>query len=38
MSETDLKTVYNYSFYPRDSKMATESGFVNSDNVSMGGT
>ena len=38
MTETDLQKVYKYSVYPRDSKIITNKGFLNSDNGSMGGT
>ena len=37
MTGTDLKKVYNYSIYPRNSKVTTNKGFVNNDNGSMGG-
>ena len=37
MTGTDLKKVYNYSIYPRNSKVTKNKGFVNNDNGSMGG-
>ena len=38
MNESQLQRVYNYSIYPRDSKIYTDKGFVNIDNGSRGGT
>ena len=38
MKESDLKRVYNYKIYPRDSKITTKKGFVNIDNGEQGGT
>ena len=38
MNESQLERVYNYSVYPRDSKIFSDKGFVNIDNGSMGGT
>ena len=38
MTESELQRVYNYSIYPRDSKIYTDRGFVNIDNGSQGGT
>ena len=38
MNESELQRVYNYSIYPRDSKIYTDRGFVNIDNGSQGGT
>ena len=38
MKESDLKRVYNYKIYPRDSKITTENGFANLDNGEQGGT
>ena len=38
LSESDLQRVHNYPKYPRDSKKYSDKGFVNIDNVSMGGT
>ena len=38
MKESDLKRVYNYKIYPRDSKISTKKGFVNIDNGEQGGT
>ena len=38
MNESDLQRVYNYSIYPRDSKIYSDKGFVNIVNGSMGGT
>ena len=37
MNESELRRVYNYPIYPRDSKIYSERGFVNIDNGSMGG-
>ena len=34
MTETDLrKSLFNFSIYPRDSKITTRRGIVNFDNV-----
>ena len=38
MNESDLRRVYNYPIYPRDSKTSSDRGFVNLDNGSQGGT
>ena len=38
MNESQLQRIYNYSIYPRDSKVFSDKGFVNIDNGSMGGT
>ena len=38
MNESEFRKVYNYSSYPRDSIITTDKGFLNIDNVSMGGT
>ena len=38
MNESDLKRVYIYNIYPRDSKIITDKGFANIDNGSQGGT
>ena len=36
MKESELQRVYNYSIYPRDSKINSDRGFVNIDNGSRG--
>ena len=36
-NESELEKVYNYSIYPRESKIYSDKGFVNIDNGSMGG-
>ena len=38
MNESELRRVYNYPIYPRDSKIYSDKGFVNIDNGSMRGT
>ena len=38
MNENDLQRLYNYTIYPRDSKIITDKGFVDFDNGSQGGT
>ena len=38
MNESDLKKVYNYPIYPRDSIITTDKGFLSLDDRSMGGT
>ena len=38
MNESDLQRVFNYSIYPRDSKIYSDKGFVNIDNGEQGGT
>ena len=38
MNESKVQKIYNYAIYPRDSKMHSNKGFVNIDNVSQGGT
>ena len=38
MNESEIKRVYNYPIYPRDSKIYSDKGIVNIDNGSQGGT
>ena len=38
MNELQLKRVYNYPIYHRDSKIYSDNGFVNIDDRSQGGT
>ena len=38
MNESELQEIYNYSSYPRDSKIYSDKGFVNIDHGSQGGT
>ena len=38
MNESQLKRVYKYNMYPRDSKKHSDRGFVIIDNGSQGGT
>ena len=38
INESQLQRIYNYSIYPRDSKIYTDRGFVNIDDGSQGGT
>ena len=38
MNELELQRVYNYSIYPRDSKIYSDTGFLNIDNGSQGST
>ena len=38
MNESGLQRVYNYPFYPRDSKVSSDRGFVNEDNGELGAT
>ena len=38
MNESELQRVYNYSIYPRGSKIYSDKGFVNIDDGSRGGT
>ena len=38
MTESDLRRIYDYKIYPRDSKITTDRGFVNIDNGEQGGT
>ena len=38
MNERELQRVYNYPIYPRDSKIYSDSGFLNIDNGSQGGS
>ena len=38
MNETELQRVYNYPIYPRESKIYSDSGFVNIDDGSQNGT
>ena len=38
MNESQLQKVYNYTIYPRDSKIYTNKGFVNIDDGSQNGT
>ena len=38
MNESDIQRVYKYKIYPRDSKIFSDKGFVNTDKGSMKGT
>ena len=38
MNESQLQKTYNYPIYPRGSRINSDRGFVNIDNVSMGGS
>ena len=38
MNESRLQNIYNYTIYPRHSKIYLDKGFVNLDNGSQGGT
>ena len=38
MNESQLRKIYNYPIYPRDSKKFSDEGFVYIDNGSMGGS
>ena len=38
MNESQLQRVFNFSIYPRDSKIFSDKGFSNIDNGSQGGT
>ena len=38
MSESQLQKIYKYPIYPRDSKIYSNKGFVNTDDGSMGGS
>ena len=38
MNVSEVQKVYNYPIYPRDSKIYSDRGFINIDNVSVGGT
>ena len=38
MNEFQLQRSYNYSIYPKESKIYSDRGFVNIDNGSQGGT
>ena len=38
MNESELQKIYNYNKYPRDSKIYSDSRFINIDNGSQGGT
>ena len=38
MNESELQRVFNYSVYPRDSKIHSDREFVNIDNGSQGST
>ena len=38
MNESELQRVYNYSIYPRDSKIYSYRGFVNIDDGRLNGT
>ena len=38
MTESQLQRVYNYSIYPRDSKIYSDKGFVNIGNYQNGGS
>ena len=37
-NESELRRVYNYPIYPRDSKTDSDKSFVNIDNGSQGGS
>ena len=37
MNESDLRKVYIYNIYPRDSRIVRDKGFVNTDNGQLGG-
>ena len=37
MNEYRIQRIYNYSIYPRDSKIYSDEGFVNIDDGSQGG-
>ena len=38
MNESHLQKIYNYSIYPRDSKIHSDRGFVNIDDGRLNGT
>ena len=38
MNEPELQRIYNYSIYPRDSKIYSDKRFVNIDDGSQGGS
>ena len=38
MNESELRRVYNYNIYPRDSKIHSDKGVVNIDDGRMGGS
>ena len=38
MNESQLQRVYNYPIYPRDSRIYSDEGFVNTDDGTMGGS
>ena len=38
VNESDLRWVYNYNIYPRDSKIYSDKVFVNIEDGSQGGT
>ena len=38
MNESQLQKFYDYSIYPRDSKIHSDKGFINTDNGCHGGT
>ena len=38
MNESELRRVYKYRMYPRDSKLHSDRGFVNIDDGSQNGT
>ena len=38
MNESQLQRIYNYSIYPRDSRIYSDRGFINIDDGSQGGT
>ena len=38
LNELELRRIYNYPIYPRDSKIYSDKGFVSIDNGSQGGT
>ena len=38
MNESQLQEIYNYTIYPRDSKIYSDKGFVNIDDGSRGGS
>ena len=38
LNESQLRKIYNYPIYPRDSKIYSDKGFVNIDDGSMGGS
>ena len=38
MKGSESQKVYNYSIYPRNSKIYSDKGFVNIDSGSQGGT